>query len=399
MMDNDFRPNLQRVNALDTARGVAVLGILLVNIFSFALPEMARATPLMLVDATALDSLFWYLIHIFADTKFITMLTLVFGASLWFFGEHKSIVDPTAIDVLQLRRNLWLLAFGLLHGYLIWGGDILFTYAVCAFIAWHWRHWSDACLLKLSGAIFLLEGVLVFLVMAVLPAELTGELMTYPTADDIADEIAYHQRDWWAIVPERIQNSIGLQFSIIFSGWSSLAIMLVGIVLARRGFLTLQASLRAYRILIALTLLPGLGLIALELCISIHNGFTAGFIYTGGYQLHYWGSSLVGVAYILSIMYWCRTTGWQFLQRVLAAVGRMALSIYIMQSLICTWLFYGYGFGWYGQLSLSQLMLIVLCIWLFQCAFACWWLLRYNYGPLEWLWRSLVYRHRQVFKR
>lgn len=397
-MDNNFLPNLQRVNALDTARGVAVLGILLVNIFSFALPEMTRATPLMLADATALDSLFWYLIHIFADTKFITMLTLVFGASLWFFGEHKSVGDPTAIDALQLRRSLWLLVFGLLHGYLIWDGDVLFTYAICALIAWHWRYWSDAHLLKVSAAIFLVEGVLAFLVMAALPAELTG-VMAYPTADDVAEEIAYYQQDWLALIPERIQNSIGLQFAIIFTGWSSLAIMLVGIVLARRGFLTLQMSSHAYRILIGVTLVPGLMLIALGLGVSLRNGFSADFIYAGGYQLHYWGSTLMGIAYILLIMCWCRAGLCFFLQRVLAAVGRMALSIYIMQSLICTWLFYGYGFGWYGQLPLSQLMLIVVCIWLFQCVFACWWLLRYNYGPLEWLWRSLVYRRRQVFMR
>lgn len=398
-MDNDYRPNLQRVNALDTARGVAVLGILLVNIFSFALPEMVRATPLLLVNATGLDSLLWYLIHIFADTKFITMLTIVFGASLWFFGEHKNIGDPTTVDALQLRRSLWLLVFGVLHAYLLWDGDVLFTYAICALIAWHWRHWSDVHLLKVSAVIFLLEGLLMFLVMAVLPAELTGELMTYPTADDIANEIADYQRDWWALAPERIRNSLDMQFAIIFSGWSSLALMLVGIVLARRGFLTLQVNVRAHRNLIALTLVPGLMLIALELGISIHNDFAANFIYTSGYQLHYWGSSLMGIAYLALIMYWCRTGGWQLLQRILAAVGRMALSIYIMQSLICTWLFYGYGLGWYGQLSLSQLMLVVLGIWLFQGVFACWWLLRYNYGPLEWLWRSLAYQRRQTFKR
>ncbi len=398
-MDNDYRPNLHRVNALDTARGVAVLGILLVNIFSFALPEMVRATPLLLVDASAIDLLLWYVIHIFADTKFITMLTLVFGAGLWFFGEHKNVVDPAGVDALQMRRSIWLLVFGVLHSYLIWDGDVLFTYAVCALIAWQWRHWSDAQLLKISAAAFLLQGLLVFLVMAVLPAELAGELMTYPTAEDIAEEIAYYQQGWWAFTPERIQRALDMQFSIFFTGWSSLALMLVGVVLARRGFLTLQASAGAYRTLIALTLVPGLMLIALSLVMSIHNGFAADFIYTSGYQLHYWGSSLMGIAYLMLIMYWCRMGGWQFLQQILAAVGRMALSIYIMQSLICTWLFYGHGLGWYGQLSMSQLMLIVLCIWLFQCVFAGWWLHRYHYGPLEWLWRSLVYQRRQLFKR
>jgi uncharacterized protein len=143
--------------------------------------------------------------------------------------------------------------------------------------------------------------------------------------------------------------------------------------------------------LIALTLIPGLALIAVGLGISIDKGFATDFILTGGYQLHFWGSSLMGIAYLLLIFYWCQGGGWPWLQRILAAVGRMALSVYIMQSLICTWLFYGFGLGWYGQLSLAQLMLVVFSLWIFLCAFACGWLRLYRLGPLEWLWRSLVY--------
>lgn len=398
-MDIGYQPNLQRWSALDTARGLAVLGILLVNMFSFALPEMVRATPLLLVDASGLDLLLWYAIHIFADTKFITLLTLVFGASLWLFAEHKKNTDPERLDALQLRRSLWLAGFGVAHSYLVWDGDVLFTYAICALIVWHWRHWSDTRLLGTAAAIFVLGSLLMWLLMVALSAGLFGELMVYPTAEEMAEEIAHYQQGWWAQMPERILRSLDLQFSIILTGWTSLALMLVGVVLVRRGFLSLQVSLAAYRILIALTLIPGLILIAAGLWISIEKNFAADFIFVAGYQLHFLGSSLVGVAYLALVMYWCRSASWQWLQRILAAVGRMALSIYIMQSLICTWLFYGFGLGLYGQLSLTQLLLVALSIWLFQCLFACWWLRHYQFGPLEWLWRRLVYRQSQLFKR
>lgn len=397
-MDGNQAPNLQRIPALDTSRGIAVLGVLLINMFSFALPEVVRANPMLMADASGLDKAIWYLLHIFADTKFITMLTLVFGASLWFFGTHKSSSDPENADRLQVRRSMWLLAFGLLHGYLLWDGDVLFTYAVCALIAWHWRLWGDGLLLKISAALLVIGSLPTLLVAAAFPSAMS-EWMTDQSAEDIAREIARYQQGWWAIAPDRIRAAIDMQLSVIVSGWSSLAVMLVGIVLARRGFLTLHANAEDYRKLIALTLVPGLALVALGLGKSIEHDFAADYIYTYGYELHFWGSTLMGIAYLLLVMQWCRAGSGLFVKRILAAVGRMALTIYIMQSLISTWLFYGYGLGWFGQLSLTHIMVVVGCIWLFQCIFACWWMNRFHYGPLEWLWRSLVYQYSPSWRR
>ena len=127
----------QRIAALDTARGIAVLGILLINMYSFALPEVVRANPFLMVGASGVDRALWYVLHIFADTKFITMLSVVFGASLWLFAEHKAGSERQLVDQLQYRRLMWLLVFGLLHSYLLWDGDVLFTYAVCGWVVWH----------------------------------------------------------------------------------------------------------------------------------------------------------------------------------------------------------------------------------------------------------------------
>lgn len=394
-MDDKQAPNMQRFQVLDAARGIAVLGILLINMFSFALPEVARSNPQLLAGANSLDLAVWYLLHVFVDTKFITMLALVFGASLWFFGEHKAGDDIARADALQFRRSCWLLAFGLLHSYMLWDGDVLFTYAVCALIAWHWRQWGDGRLLKTSAAILVVGGLPALLIATVLP----GSGISYPTVEEIAKDIAHYQQGWWAMTPERIGAAIILQAGVVFSGWSSLALMLVGIVLARRGFFTFQAQMNILTRLIAVTLVPGLLLIALSLGQNIQRDFAADYNYTYGYQLHFWGSTLVGFAYLLIVVQWFGTGSGLLMRRVLAAVGRMALSIYIMQSLICTGLFYGYGLGLFGQLSLPQIMLVVACIWILQCMFAYWWLNRFYFGPLEWIWRSLVYRRPQVLKR
>jgi uncharacterized protein len=396
-MDALQTPNLQRIQTLDVARGIAVLGILLINIYSFALPEVMRGNPLLMAEASRLDRLIWNLLHIFADTKFLTMLTLIFGASLWLFALHKSSDDPAAVNQLQFRRSIWLLVFGLLHSYLLWDGDILFTYAVCGLIAWQWRFWSNRRLLAIGVALLLIMGIFNLLI-GLIPEVMDG-IAESQAPEMIAEDIALYQQDWLTLASMRISSAVDLQLGVIYSGWVTLAVMLIGMVLARRGLLSLQASAATYRKLIAATFAPGLLMVVVGLERSIQHEFDVSYVYGWGYLLHGLGSTLMGVAYLLVIICWCKSGGGIILRRVLACVGRMALSVYIMQSLICTFLFNGYGLGLYGRLSLSQIMLVILCIWLFQCAFACWWLARLKLGPLEWLWRKLVYQNLQSQRR
>jgi uncharacterized protein len=390
-MDAFQPPNLQRIQALDVARGIAVLGILLINIYSFALPEVMRGNPLLMAEVSWLDRVIWNLLHVFADTKFLTVLTVVFGASLWFFALHKSSDDPALANQLQFRRSIWLLVFGLLHSYLLWDGDILFTYAVCALIAWQWRFWSDRRLLTIGVALSLFMGIFNLLI-GFIPGVMDG-IAASQTPEMIEEEIALYQQDWVTLASARIISAMDLQIGVIFSGWATLALMLIGMVLARRGLLSLQASAGTYRKLIAATFVSGLLLVAMGLEQSIQHEFAVSYVYGWGYLLHSLGSTLMGIAYLLMIICWCNAGGGIALQRVFASVGRMALSLYIMQSLVCTFLFNGYGLGLYGRLSLSHIMLVIVCIWIFQCAFACWWLARFHIGPLEWLWRRLAYQN------
>jgi uncharacterized protein len=129
------------------------------------------------------------------------------------------------------------------------------------------------------------------------------------------------------------------------------------------------------------------------------HGFVSHYTLTLGMQLQALASALLAIAYALLIARWSRSRLLPGLRWALVAVGRMALSIYIMQTLIFTCVFYGYGFGLYGQLALSQLLLVVLLVWLFQCAFAVLWLRYFYLGPLEWVWRRLVYQQPLGLKR
>jgi uncharacterized protein len=117
-----------------------------------------------------------------------------------------------------------------------------------------------------------------------------------------------------------------------------------------------------------------------------------------GWQFNYWGSLLVGFGYISAVMLFCLSGLCLRLSNILASVGRMALTNYLLQTLICTTLFYGHGFGLYGRVERIGQILIVLCIWLFQLIFSALWLRSFRFGPAEWLWRSLTYRKFQPFR-
>ena len=381
-----------RSDYLDFMRGIAVLGILLVNIYSFALPEATRINPHLLSNASSLDIVCWYFIKIFIDGKFISLLSLCFGASIYLFSQQYSHQE------LQQRRLFWLAVLGSLHGYLLWSGDVLFTYAVMGFFAWRCRDWSDRRLLRMAVMLTFLLGF-VLLLLGLLPSEYLAELAGFQRAEQIAEEVLARQQSWWLQTPERIWDVLGLQFAIIYSGWFTLAIMLVGIVMARRGWFARGISKAICYQLLLMTLLPGLLLVGLNLYVSNQRDFAADYVYIIGSQLHFWGSELMALGYAFLLLGWARQGGLRALRNLLVPVGRMALSLYILQTLICTFLFYGYGAGLFAYFSLSQLIVIVIAMWALQILFANLWLQHFYYGPLEYLWRRLSYSKPQLWCR
>lgn len=390
-------PSQVRAPALDVLRGVAVLGILLVNIYSFALPEMMRLEPALLPHYSAVEQFCWYLIYCFVDSKFIALLSLAFGASLCFFAADKQSLPESELNHLQWRRSLSLLLFGAAHAYLLWDGDVLVTYALFSFVVWRWRQWSDRQLILAALIAFAIQ-VLLYGGMFWLPAEVWQELSYLFDETALAEEVAHYQQGWWQQAPRRFSDALGMQLISLFGGWFSCSMMLLGVVLARRGYFSVQPPAEAARALI-LTLLVGVFLMLVALLGNRAQGFSSQYALTLGMQLHMFASGVLAIAYGLLIARWARSTVAVAARVVLAAVGRMALSIYIMQTLIFTGIFYGYGFGWYGQLALSSLLLLVVLVWVFQCVFAVLWLRHFYAGPLEWLWRCFVYQRVQRFRR
>jgi uncharacterized protein len=176
--------------------------------------------------------------------------------------------------------------------------------------------------------------------------------------------------------------------------------MLVGMALYKMGVLSARRSRNFYLALIAVALLVGVPIIG----IGVQHNFANQWVsspraYLVGVQHNYWASMLVSLGWIGAVMLLCRSAVLEALKRGLAAVGRTAFSNYILQTVLCTTIFYGHGLGLFGQVERSGLALIVLAIWLTQLTISPIWLRHFHFGPLEWLWRSLSYRKVQPFRR
>jgi uncharacterized protein len=390
-------PAQTRAPTLDLLRGIAVLGILLINIYSFALPEVTRFNPAFLPHNTPFEQWCWYLINFFADTKFIALLSLAFGASLWMFAADKQALETHRMNRLQWRRSICLLCLGLLHGYLLWDGDVLVTYALFSVVVWRWRDWSDRQLIAMAVLLIAFQSLLYGSLFFV-PEKAWQEMSHLYDGSTIDEDAAHYLQNWWQQTPRRFIDAFDMQLATLFGGWLPGALMMCGLVLARRGYFSTDPPAQVNRLLIV-TLLLGTLLMAFALWTARANGFSSQYALTVGLQLQSLASMLLAIAYALLILRWSSSLLLLGLRSVLIKVGRMALSIYIMQTLIFTSVFYGYGMGWYGQLALSQLLLIVMLAWLFLCAFAVVWLRYFYMGPLEWLWRRLVYQKPLMLRR
>ena len=167
--------------------------------------------------------------------------------------------------------------------------------------------------------------------------------------------------------------------------------MLIGMALFKLEVFSARRSLVFYGTLAATMLPLGWLLIAYGVAQNNTHQWRIEYSFFFGNQFNYWGSPLVSLGYMALIMIGCQVGLWVPLQKALVAVGRMALTNYLLHTVICTTLFNGHGLGWFGYLSRGELLVVVACIWGFQLLFSPWWLARFRYGPFEWLWRSLSY--------
>jgi uncharacterized protein len=397
-------PRAERIEGLDLLRGFAVLGILVMNIQSFAMVDPTYFNPTVSGDFTGVNFAIWFVSHVVAEMKFITIFSMLFGAGIVLLCTRAERSGQPPASVLR-RRTVWLLVFGLAHAYLFWTGDILVWYAFSATLAYlFWRlrpGW-----LAFWGVFFLAAGTGLYLFfqwsLPYWPPEGVANVRLWwdPPPEILAARLEAYRGGWLEQMRERIPGALALQTFVylIFGLWRTLGPMLLGMAFLKWGIVSGQRSTRFYTTMAVVGLACGLPLVGYGLFWNFSHQWSWDSSMYAGSLFNYWGSLFIASAYIALVMLaW--HGGWlKGVQRLLAPVGRMAFTSYILQTIVCTTIFYGHGFGLYGSTPRWGQALVVAGVWGVVIVFAHWWLARYRFGPLEWLWRSLTYRARQPMR-
>jgi uncharacterized protein len=385
-----------RIVSLDALRGVAILGILVMNIPYFSMVS-AAANPIALGPLNMGEYVVWYVGYVFCNFKFISIFSMLFGAGIVLMTERREEAGKSSLGI-HYRRMAVLLFLGLVHAYAFWYGDILYTYAMCGFVAYWFRKWSPRWLFILglmSIAIGSLISVATGLSMSYWPEESIHELNQgwAPTAETIESEVKIYRSGWLGQMPHRLEMSIFLQsfvFLFLFV-WRCGGMILMGMALYKWGVFSAAKSKLFYRVLVAMALLVGVPVIVF----GIHWNEAHEWAVTSskflGNQFNYWASLLVALGWVGVVMLLCQHASGRRLMGPFAAVGRMALTNYFMQTVICTLVFYGHGLGLFGEVNRVEQLGFVAAIFAFQLVFSPLWLRHFNFGPMEWLWRCATY--------
>ncbi len=389
-------PPSDRITSLDALRGFALLGILVINIRVFSMPEQTLLNPTVYGDFTGLDYWTWFLGHVFAQAKFITLFSALFGAGVLLFVESKEEKGQDAAR-LHLRRTAVLIAIGLLHAYLLWYGDILVTYGLTGIFLLFVRDLDARRLTTLAG-VFLLFVPAIELFAAV---SIGGEAIAaqwQPAEAAIREQVATYRGGWLDQMSHRVSSSFQRQTSgfIGQSFWRVGGVMLLGMALYKKGVLTDERSTAFYRRLVAGGVV-GVGIVVAGVAYVEANDWSAGAALYWR-QFNYVGSLLVAGGYVGLVTLFVRWRGEGLATRALAAVGRTAFTNYLLQTVVATTIFYGHGLGLFGSVSRVEAMGIVVAIWAVQVPLSVLWLRYFRFGPVEWVWRTLTYGEAQPMR-
>jgi uncharacterized protein len=411
-------PRAARIEVLDFLRGLAMLGILFINLPAYDAPVSA----VFRMDSPWFTA--WYdraavlLIRTVAESKFYTLLTFLFGVGFGLQLTRAAGRGRERFGWFYRRRLLVLLGIGLAHLFLIWMGDVLHVYALVGFLLLPFRNRRQKTLLIWAACLTILPWIagaayLTYRTVnstpekeaerlrqraeerAKLPQELQEEVRTFATGTR------------WEVMKARAQQALeGVRLETLWAFFEVWPMFLLGLWVARRGVLDdLPAHLPLIRRLFWWGLIAGVGL-SLGLAVwRVRLGIDPPPLLS---FLHRLLGNLVArpfhaLFYATGLVLLLQGDAWRGRLAPLAAVGRMPLTNYIGQSLICVTLFYGVGFGLtgfglYGKIGPALGLGLMLVLWAVLAAFSVWWSKRYRFGPMEWLWRSLAYGERQAMR-
>ncbi len=409
-MTKTYHPTItnERVEIIDLLRGIALLGILVVNIPIMNAPFVTEIGQFSLWTDPANKTAMW-VIKFFFTGKFYTLFSMLFGIGFYFFLKK---ADENAVLPLFKRRLWWLLAFGILHVVLLWYGDILVFYALFGFLLILFRKKSNKSLVIWAISILLipiaLSTLFVLLIkMASMVPEAAAEMdASFVEANVRMSElleralIVYSSGSFLEIVAMRLEEYRNILGGIFFFFPNVLAMFLIGVVLARKKvFENLEANRAFFRKLFLYSLplaLAGNWIYATYAAQSSFIDMSWMMVLT--LAAHGFGGPAMTFVYIAVVAHIYDKGYFKNLTMAIAKTGRMALTNYLTQSLIATTIFFSYGLGLYGQVNVWQGMLLAFGIYAIQVVWSHYWLQHYRFGPMEWLWRTLTYRKKQKLR-
>ena len=383
-----------RIHSLDLLRGFAVLGILIMNITSFSQISMAYMNPTIGAGLEGYNQYFHGFNYIFADTRFMSIFSMLFGAGVVLFTQRIE-AKGERVAALHYKRMFWLLIFGLTHAYFIWVGDILVAYAICGSLVFFFRKKSIRTLFIIAIILFLIPISLNFMTYYGMPKDALERTFAffYPSTEQIAAQTKIMQGSYIEQMPLRIENALELQTLVfmINTFWRTSAMMLLGMILYRKGILSADKSTAYYNNMIWLGFVPGLIISSLGLNQVYSSDWSGAYVMNIGANYKFVSGLLMALGYI-GLVIWIYKKGiFKKLQNRLQATGRMAFTNYIGMSLICTLIFNGHGLGLFGTFDRLQQFLIVIGLWVIMLIISPLVLKKYQFGPLESMWRKLTY--------
>lgn len=395
----------KRIVSLDILRGVAVLGILIMNIQSFSMPSAAYINPTAYGDLTGLNKWIWIFSHILASQKFMSIFSMLFGAGVLIFTKN-AIAKGKNCATLHYRRMLWLLVFGLLHGYLLWYGDILFTYSLCGMLLFAFRRLPPRKLIWIGFGFYLVPVVFdsfFAFSMPYWPEEALQNTMQSwrPDEPTLHHYLAAYRGGWLEQMDVRIPANLFMQTGLFFmqTFWRVMSMMLLGMALFKWKVLSAELSGSFYFRLVLVGLVLGFSLSATGVVLNFRNNWSIEFSMFLGKQFNYLGSVGTALGYLGLVMLICKSYACRGFKNTFSAVGRMAFTNYILMTLIATFIFYGSGLGLFGSVERKFQVMIVVGMWIAIMIISPVWLKWFRFGPLESLWRSLTYGRWQPLKK
>jgi uncharacterized protein len=400
----------ERIDTVDIVRGFALFGILAVNMafFSNTIYSLIGGLP---IGATPADRAAEWLIRFLAESKFYSLFSLLFGLGLALQMERAE-ARGVAFVPLYVRRLGVLLLIGLAHAFLVWIGDILVIYALLGFVLLLFRRLSPRALLIWAGAFIALP--ILFMALSVASLELArlspaamaeiersfAETEADYAARAVQAHRVYAEGGFVEITAQRARDLAFFYPFILVIAPSILAMFLVGLYIGRRG---IAQDIPGHLPLIRRAAVWGLALgLPLNLVYAstgdVASRATPTTLALVGYIAQGFGAPALAIGYAATLTLLAQRDRWRRRLAPLAAAGRMALSNYLLQSLVCTFIFYGYGLGLFGRVGAAAGLALTVVIYVSQLLLSVWWLRRFQFGPAEWLWRSLTYGRAQPWR-